>query len=206
MRSRLAFASVALLAIAPAMVAAQSTPAASPASAVPTAPARAPQIGDNPADLPEILDAVDLCRKATHGAATFEYRMLRDAGYKIGSRIWEPGDKKEDRGRLLMGFGKGNTAIFVRHGPVVVSCRVIVHVTSSTVSDKVRGELVSRKFAQTFDNSTDEKLKVAMSKIFPADSIGKILIGPEHYYDLFSTNRNGRELFSVTVYSSENLS
>lgn len=206
MSVRLAFAGAALLAFVPGGLSAQSAPVAeqapAPAPATALTTQRAPQVGDNPADVPEILEAVDLCRKATHKGAVFEYRMLREAGYKIGSRTWKPAEKKDDRGELVMAFGKGNTAIFVRHGAVLASCRVIVHVASPAVADKLRGEMISRKFAQTFESSTDKTLKDAMLKIFPADYVAKIMIGPEHYYEVFLSNRSGRDLLSVTVYSS----
>lgn len=200
MSVRLALAGAALLASVPDGLSAQSAPPA-PAPTAPPVAVRAPQVGDNPADVPEILEAVDLCRKATHKGAVFEYRMLREAGYKIGTRSWEPAEKKEDRGGLLMGFGKGNTAIFVRHGPILASCRVIVYVASPTVSEKVRSEMISRKYAQTFEDSTDKASKDVMSKIFPADLIARTLIGPDHYYEVFPSNRNGRDLLAVTVYS-----
>lgn len=202
MKAQLILTSAALLTLAPAVVAAQTAPAApAPAPTTAVTTARAPQVGDNPADVPEFLGAIDLCRKATHQGAVFEYRILRDAGYKIGTRNWDPATKKEDRGHLTMGFGKGNIAIFVRHGAVLASCRVIAHVTSPAVSDQVRSAMISQKFAQTFENSTDKRVKDAMSKTFPADLIARTMIGPEHYYEVMPSNRNGRELLAVTVYA-----
>ncbi len=200
MRAPLVFAGATLLALAPAVVIAQTTPAA-PAPATVLTTAKAPQIGDIPASVPEFLEALDLCRKATRSGAVFEYRMLRDAGYKIGTRTWEPAEKKEDRGKLVMGFGKGNTAIFIRHGAVLASCRVIAHVASPAVTEQVRSAMISQKFAQTFENSTDKKVKDAMTKVFPADLIARTMIGPEHYYEFMPSNRSGRELLAVTVYA-----
>lgn len=189
MLARVGIAVAASLTVLAAPLGAQTAPA----------PANAEVVGSKPATFAELMDAVDLCRRATHHGAVFEYRLLRQADYGVGVRRWEQPPGKE-RGELLWGFGKGNVVIFVRHGATMVSCKVVSWVESADMADKIRDEILNRKWAKTFAEGAPAALQQSMREKHPSADFKRILVGPQRLYGIdASKNDQGRDVVTVQV-------
>jgi hypothetical protein len=198
---RSAMAAMAGLVVVAAPVLAQRMPNPPPPPAPTSAPvqASAAVVGSNPATFAELMEATDLCRRATHSKARFDYRLLRDEGYGVGSRRWDQPAGKE-RGELVWGFGKGNVAVFVRHGISSLECRVLAWVSDPKVADAVRSEILARKWAKPFEEGAPPALQEKMRKENPTFDFSKVLIGTEWLFGIDrAKNSAGKDIVSVSV-------
>lgn len=193
-------AGLALLGLAGAALA---QPAATP-TAVPPAAAKA-QVGELAVPIPEIVEGVRECLRVTSPAARIDFRHLRDNGWKIGHRSFEPStdDKPESgNGDLIYVFGRGQTLLSTRLTPMQARCRIVARLENAGQVKAVRNALVDGKIALPFDQAPGHELfKDTMRKRLPNGDFSNVLLSGSHALTVFDSSRAGFTAVSIDVWA-----
>lgn len=185
------------------MLVAATNPA--PPPAVPAQQAPAGAVGDAPATVPEIVEAVRTCAQVTLPAARFDFRHLRDNGWKIGSRsfqLMKDNKPAPGAGELVYIFGRGNTVLSARMTPSQSRCRVVARIGEAGERDELRTALIEGKVALSFDQAPGHvEFKSAMRKDLNSDAIRNILLSDQHVFSLTLNQRPDFLAVTVDVWS-----
>jgi hypothetical protein len=171
----------------------------------PPQPVRTDKVGDAPASVPEIVEAVRTCAKVTLPAARFDFRHLRDDGWKIGSRSYQL--MKDDKpapgaGELVYVFGRGNTVLSARMTPVQSRCRIVARIADAGQRDVLRAALIEGKVALSFDQAPGHvEFKSAMRERLKGGDLSNILLSDQHVFSLTLNDRPDFMAVTVDVWS-----
>lgn len=169
-----------------ALLLAAASPAPPPVAPVQQAPAGA--VGDSPAAVPEIVEAVQTCARVTLPAARIDFRYLRENGWKIGGRSFQLlKDSKlgPDAGELIYVFGRGNSVLATRVSPSQARCRIVARVTGKEQMAAVRTALIGGKIALPFDQAPGHvAFKASMRERLPDSDFSNVLLSGQHVFML----------------------
>lgn len=176
---------------------------AQPAAPAPAAPAKI--VGVDPAKTPEILEAVRECVKVTIGAARIDFRHLRDNGWKIGGRSFQPSTEakpESGNGDLVFVFGRGNTLLSTRLSPAQARCRIAARVESAGELAALRTALIEGKVAMTFDAAPGhQEFKATMRKRLPDASFENVLLSEDHVFMISTGGKPEQQSLLIDVWA-----
>lgn len=169
-----------------ALLVAAASPA--PPPVVPAKQAPAGAVGDAPAAVPEIVEAVRTCARVTLPAARIDFRHLREDGWKIGNRSFQLlKDSKlgPDAGEVIYVFGRGNAVLATRISPTQARCRIVARVTDRGQIGAVRDGLIDSKLALPFDRAPGHvTFKASMRERLPSRDFVNVLLSDQHVFML----------------------